>query len=76
VTATMPVADRLPMADGGGWTGASGAPRLAVAGRNADSSGGASLVRRGYVRARFGGVPVLVGPELAAQIKAIRQKQP
>jgi hypothetical protein len=64
------------MADGGGWANASGAPRLAVAGRSAGSLGGASLVQRGYVHGRFGGVPVLVGPELAAQIKAIRQKQP
>jgi hypothetical protein len=36
----------------------------------------ASLVERGYVHARFGGVPVLVGPELAAQLRADRQKQP
>jgi hypothetical protein len=76
VTATMPAPDRLPMADGGGWASASGAPRLAVAGRKDDSPGGASLVEQGYVHARFGGVPVLVGPDLAAQIKAIRQKQP
>ena len=26
--------------------------------------------------ARFGGVPVLVGPELAAQLKTIRRTQP
>jgi hypothetical protein len=32
---------------------------------------GASLAERGYRHARFGGVPVLVGPELAAQLKAI-----
>lgn len=76
MTAVMPVPDRLLMADGGGWASASGASRLAVAGRNADSPGGSSLVQRGFVHARFGGVPVLVGPELAAQIKAIRQKQP
>jgi hypothetical protein len=37
---------------------------------------GASLTERGYVHGRFGGVPVLVGPELAAQLKAIGQKQP
>ncbi len=37
---------------------------------------GASLVERGYVHASFGGVPVLVGPELAAQLRANRQKQP
>ena len=40
----MPAPDRLPMADGGGWASASGAPRLAVAGRKDDSPGGASLV--------------------------------
>jgi hypothetical protein len=72
----MPVPDRLLMADGGGWASASGAPRLAAAGRNGDSPGGASLAERRYGHARFGGVPVLVGPELAAQIKAIHQKQP
>jgi hypothetical protein len=43
---------------------------------NGRPAGGASLVEQGYVRARFGGVPVLVGPELAAQLKAIGQKQP
>lgn len=37
---------------------------------------GASLVERGYVHARFGGVPVLIGPELAAQLRADRQSQP
>jgi hypothetical protein len=37
---------------------------------------GASLVERGYVHASFGGLPVLVGPELAAQLWADRQKQP
>jgi hypothetical protein len=37
---------------------------------------GASLTERGYVHGRFGGVPVLVGPELASQLKAIRQQQP
>jgi hypothetical protein len=35
---------------------------------------GASLVERGYVHASFGGLPVLVGPELAAQLRADRQK--
>jgi hypothetical protein len=34
-----------------------------------------SLAERGYVPGRLGGVPVFVGPELAAQIKAIRQQQ-
>jgi hypothetical protein len=37
---------------------------------------GASLAERGYVRASFGGVPVLVGPELAAQLRAIGQQHP
>jgi hypothetical protein len=37
---------------------------------------GASLAERGYRYARFGGVPVLVGPELAAQLNAIRRRQP
>jgi hypothetical protein len=37
---------------------------------------GTSLVERGYVHAHFGGVPVLVGPELAARLKTIRQTQP
>jgi hypothetical protein len=37
---------------------------------------GTTLVERGYVHARFGGVPVLVGPELAAQLKTIRRTQP
>jgi hypothetical protein len=76
VTATTPAAARRPVADGGGWAGANGARRLAVAGGTAGSPGRASLAERGFVPARFGGVPVLVGPELAAQIKAIRQKQP
>jgi hypothetical protein len=35
-----------------------------------------SLAEQGYVHGRFGGVPVLVGPELTAQLKAMRQKQP
>jgi hypothetical protein len=33
-----------------------------------------SLAEQGYVHGSFGGVPVLVGPGLAAQLKAIRQK--
>jgi hypothetical protein len=73
VTATTPAPDRLLMADGGSWAGANGAPRPAVAGRNAGSPGRVSLVERGYVHARFGGVPVLVGPELAAEIKERRR---
>jgi hypothetical protein len=34
-----------------------------------------SLAEQGYVHASFGGVPVLVGPELAGQLKATRNKQ-
>jgi len=37
---------------------------------------GTSLSEQGYVHARFGGIPVLVGPQLAAQLKALREKQP
>jgi len=37
---------------------------------------GTTLTERGYVHARFGGVPVLVAPELAAQLRTIGQKQP
>jgi hypothetical protein len=36
---------------------------------------GASLAEQGYVHARFGNVPVLVGPELAAEIRAMRQER-
>jgi hypothetical protein len=35
----------------------------------------ASLAERGYVDARFGGLPILVGPELAAELRAIRQSR-
>jgi hypothetical protein len=35
----------------------------------------ASPVEREYVHARFDGIPVLVGPELAAQLRAIRQSR-
>jgi hypothetical protein len=35
----------------------------------------ASLAEQGYLPARFGGIPVLVGPELAAQLKAIRSQK-
>lgn len=37
---------------------------------------GTSLVEQGYVPACFGGIPVLVGPTLAAQLRALREKQP
>jgi hypothetical protein len=32
-----------------------------------------SLTERGYVQARFGDVPVLIAPGLAAQLRAMRQ---
>lgn len=39
--------------------------------------GGASRpTERKYLHARFGGLPVLVTPEMAAQIKAFRERQP
>jgi hypothetical protein len=76
VTATRPAAGRPPAAGADGWAGASGTRRPAVTGGTAGSPGRASLAERGFVPARFGGVPVLVGPELAAQIKATHQKQP
>jgi hypothetical protein len=76
MTATRPAANRHLAAGGGGRADASGPRRLAVAGGNAGAPGRASLAERGFVPARFGGVPVLVGPELAAQIKANRRKQP
>ena len=31
-------------------------------------------VENGYVRARFGGIPVLITPELAAEIRASRRQ--
>jgi hypothetical protein len=37
---------------------------------------GATLMERGHVHARFGGIPVLVTAEMAAQIKAFREVQP
>ena len=40
----------------------------------ADSA--ARPARQEYLHARFGGLPVLVTPEMAAQIKALREKQP
>jgi hypothetical protein len=56
-------------ADPGSRAGLSGG-----AGPDSGACRGASLTERGYVHARFGGVPVLVGPELASQLQAIRQK--
>jgi hypothetical protein len=61
---TVGQANRRPGADGGGEADVSGVGHRA------------SLTEQGYVHARFGGVPVLVGPQLAAQLKALRQKQP
>jgi len=37
--------------------------------------GGAGLPDHGHVHARFGGIPVLVTAEMAAQIRAFRQEQ-
>ena len=61
---TVGQASRRPAVGGGGEPDTNGAGR------------GASLAEQGYVHARFGGVPVLVGPQLAAQLKALRPKQP
>jgi hypothetical protein len=57
----------------GGGAGRGAGPEPA---RGGGAGRGASLVERGYVHARFGGVPVLVGPELAAQLRADRKSQP
>jgi len=77
MTAMAPVASRTVPQETVGQVGAGSYGR----GAGPDPAGGvaprgASLVERGYVHARFGGVPVLVGPELAAQLRADRQKQP
>ena len=78
MTAMAPVASRTVPQETVGQAGARSYGR----GAGPDSAGGGgaargvSLVERGYVHARFGGVPVLVGPELAAQLRADRQKQP
>ncbi len=37
---------------------------------------GTNLAERGYERARFGDVPVLVSPDFAAQIRAMRREHP
>ena len=67
----------------GGAGGNAASPRRA--GRFARNGGatpgdgagrGASLTEQGYVQARFGGVPVLIAPELAAQIRALREERP
>jgi len=44
--------------------------------RQAGSSSVSLSAGREYFHARFGGRPVLVTPEMAAQIKALREKQP
>jgi len=79
---TYPLANRL-LAVASGTGGNADSPRRT--GRSiqdgratlGDGAGrGVSLAERGYVHARFGGVPVLVAPELAAQIRAFREEQP
>jgi len=77
MTAMVPVTSRtLPQETvgqvGAGSYGRGAGPDPAAGG----AARGASLVERGYVHASFGGLPVLVGPELAAQLRADRQKQP
>lgn len=75
MTAMVPVTSRTLPQETVGHAGAGSYGR----GAGQDPAGGArgaSLVERGYVHASFGGLPVLVGPELAAQLRADRQKQP
>jgi hypothetical protein len=66
-------------ADRGGNTDSSGQTRRPAGDGEATSGGGGMLrtrlVEQGYVHARFGGIPVLVGPNLAAQLKAPREKR-
>jgi hypothetical protein len=83
VTAAMPVMAEavrpvnVAQAGSGRGAGPSGEGRAATDPAGSGSTvRGTSLVERGYVHARFGGVPVLVGPELAAQLKTIRRTQP
>jgi hypothetical protein len=74
MTAMVPVTSRTLPQETVGQVGAGSYGR--GAGQDpARSARGASLVERGYVHASFGGLPVLVGPELAAQLRADRQKQ-
>jgi hypothetical protein len=76
MTAMVPVTSRTVPQETVGQVGAGSYGR--GAGPDRAGGGGArgtSLVERGYVHASFGGVPVLVGPELAAQLRADRQKQ-
>lgn len=83
MTAAMPVmAEAVRPVDVGQagtryGAGPPGGSRAATGPAGSSSAGrGTSLVERGYVHARFGGVPVLVGPELAAQLKTTRRTQP
>jgi hypothetical protein len=48
--------------------------RPAASSLNVTASRRPSLAEQGCVHGSFGGVPVLVGPELAAQLKAMRQR--
>jgi hypothetical protein len=50
-----------------------GHPDRPPAGEPAAAPGGARLPDLGHMHARFGGIPVLVTAEMAAQIKAFRQ---
>jgi hypothetical protein len=78
MTAMVPVVSRIVPQETVSQVGAGSYSR--GAGPDPAGSGGVargtSLAERGYVHARFGGVPVLVGPELAAQLRAVRQEQP
>lgn len=83
MTATLPVtrgiAPPLTVGQAGTDSGARAGTDPAGSGaREATLSAGrgTTLTERGYVHARFGGVPVLVAPEFAAQLRAIGQKQP
>ena len=80
---TYPLADRMLTAGGdGGAGGNADPPRTGRFARDGEATPGdragrgASLAERGYVRARFGGVPVLIASELAAKISAVREEQP
>ncbi len=70
----------LPVTAGTVSQPATAAAYCPAADGEATPDGGASLggrlIEQGYVQARFGGTPVLVGPQLAAQLKALSEKQP
>lgn len=63
---------------------AGGCARTPAGGRAAEvtgpvgdgGAGGTRLAAQRYVHARFGDVPVLIAPELAAQIRATHSEQP